>query len=711
MVTQQDGTITIFTETLEEVASTKLTSHELDEARDIINARLLTASQAQKSILGARPDLHSELNDGMLVLIAVSDAPDAETLTKNITYSAWAIQRPTTKPAHSKLVVRSLFEHSLSNIAPILEARESSIVSAKFNNKDTALDLRLSNALLRFDLQTAWPRPVSIVTHALDEAIDTIPLSQSYLLAAFPHTLRLIDVNYSSLQSSAQTSLKRKKSGQPSETNIKFINYASGIGRVLALHGQRLVAIDISVAHASQMGRLPASTLAENLGRGIAQIVPQVNKLQAIQTSIGGVPEQVPLPASWKEPLQQLIDSNQITKFEDIIIQSFNLEPLSAGSNAKTIPDELLDYVLLTMFEYVELSTENLLPSLSLRFASHRLLRILSTMGLLRTSSLRRVFRTTNQSNKQLLGHDAVIQALLIADPTLTLAQVYCASLNTPDANESACVLQTLIQHALLNNNAELQKLALPALTTDSTMEIDLSTGDTDVRLSDGLEIALVSSMDKFGSFGQAAISSSLKTIFSEEEVVCLVQLLRQQLFKAGHTSTPTPEVAVIGARTYVSLQAAIRILSACVDTFGPLDLINGGQGDDFVEMLVPDLFTEISLATQYIEEHTELLGILRETLRYAESQQTMFPQKKSIDQLNESQGKGEIVTLYAQRTDDEEINGLPGALPLSLRVEDAINPMRVRRGGGQVRQRSQREMLMLQNRQNGPYTFERLVL
>merc|ERR1711964_730943 len=125
-------------------------------------------------------------------------------------------------------------------------------------------------------------------------------------------------------------------------------------------------------------------------------------------------------------------------------------------------------------------------------------------------------------------------------------------------------------------------------------------------------------------------------------------------------------------------------------DAIGPLDLVSDKAEDDFIERIFPDLLSEISLATQYIEESADLQGLLRETLRHAEAQE---PTVHSND-ANRAKGlqtgrPGQIVTIYEQRTEDDAISDLPGALPLSLRADGAFEAIKVRRGGGQVTQRS----------------------
>ena len=128
---------------------------------------------------------------------------------------------------------------------------------------------------------------------------------------------------------------------------------------------------------------------------------------------------------------------------------------------------------------------------------------------------------------------------------------------------------------------------------------------------------------------------------------------------------------------------------------------------------IVPDLLSEISLATEAIEEAVDLQGLLREALRYSStteastSLESQAPQAKAIEQPR----PGDIVTLYTEPDARDVYDGDFVSLPLSLRAKTEVGFVRNRKGGSQHRERSQREMKMLRDRERASYSFERLIL
>ena len=158
-----------------------------------------------------------------------------------------------------------------------------------------------------------------------------------------------------------------------------------------------------------------------------------------------------------------------------------------------------------------------------------------------------------------------------------------------------------------------------------------------------------------------------------------------------------------------------MKILSGCVDAIGPLGFFGSLDNEDFIGNIIPELAAEITNTKQSLEDVAELQSILREALRYQESvqrKQAAGGRLRPYDMGNSSQQRpGAIMTIYSEAVEGEEGLQPDSALPLSLRVEHIVNPVKVRKGGGQVKQRSVWQKKMLERRNKGQYSFERLVL
>lgn len=318
--------------------------------------------------------------------------------------------------------------------------------------------------------------------------------------------------------------------------------------------------------------------------------------------------------------------------------------------------------------------------------------------------------------------HD-IVQALLEVDPSCELLAGCISNGFTPYVEEQVTVAKVLIQRALdtasettvTDTDSQVNGTTAAMHPSDSSANpIQMSSSASESHwLPVALQGALIASLDRLGTASASTISTNLKASFSQREVLALVQFLRQQLFQGGHTRS-LQSIPIDGEvpRT-VRLDAAVKLLSSCVDAIGPLGFFGGFDNEDFVGNIVPELLTEITNTKQGLEDTSELQGILREVLRYSTSMQRQraagarIPLPPTGD--NSRQRPGAIVALYTEVNEGED-SFQPGPLPLSLKVENAVSPTKLMKDG-RVKKRSIWQKRMLERRNKGQYSFERLVL
>lgn len=710
-VLQSDGTISIVQPDLSPIAVSKLVLKETPHI-NILGASILDLHTARKTVLKARPDVLGALSDASRIVVAVSGFLDEQARRRSVSYAAWAIE-PIFGSLVSRLEVSQLFEYSLSQLVPLISNVDVDILTTAFGPRYAFVDLKTSKGLLRFDLQTVAPRPTIAPADVVSGMASYTPVSPAHVLAAFPGRLRILDVNYSTVQTSFDQKTKRKRNSQGLSTPTQLICYFSHISRALARDGLRLVAIDLTMASSLQNGAAITSTLADNINRGVNLRSRVATHLAVTEQNMGGSMRQQHLSAETRQTLTAMLERDEIDSFETLIQRHFfeTNERLATAA-----ADEVIDFVLSSLFGVQGPAEDQTFETrLRLNVVAPKVLLALCTRGLLSPSNLKRALRLGKDQSAGHLRYDDIAKALQNADSSLALLAGYVEKVTIPDVHAQTLLLKFLVQQVLiLGNEAQQPRL----LTAESSEEMTLEAFAADAHSQAPellvLDRCLIAVMERYASFDVSTTSSSIRSTLSSDEIFGVVQLLRQQMFRGGHTGsalTVTDDLLAL-SRDRVSLKSAVNILSACLDATGPLELVGGEDEDKLIEKIIPDLLSEISLATQYIEESADLQGILRETLRYAEFQQPQVRSKTPSNSTGNKPGQvGEITTLYAQRTEDEDINGLPGALPLSLRADEAIKLTKVRRGGGQMKQRSEREMLILENRRKGPYTFERLVL
>jgi len=237
----------------------------------------------------------------------------------------------------------------------------------------------------------------------------------------------------------------------------------------------------------------------------------------------------------------------------------------------------------------------------------------------------------------------------------------------------------------------------------------------------------LVHTLKRLALTGSAIVSEQLRnSSFGQRQILALIQFLRQQLFLGGYSrlaemrSYPSPPASNTGeegendpaSHQRISLQEIVTLLNGCIDALGPVGILGSAEEGAFIEKMVPELLSEVTSASQAVEDSTFLQGILRETLRYAESvERQPFEVRSKVENKDVSAMRtGQIVTLYSEPDSADPGLFSRSALPLSLKAEEDIDKFKIRKGG-QSQRRSTREIGMLKDRLKSPYSFERLVL
>jgi hypothetical protein len=257
----------------------------------------------------------------------------------------------------------------------------------------------------------------------------------------------------------------------------------------------------------------------------------------------------------------------------------------------------------------------------------------------------------------------------------------------------------------------------------------------------------------------------TLRSLFSPEETLALIQVLRMELIKDGWTTRYQDTMSQNSFDTDQaneepppdgSIRLLADLLCRCIDSIGAAGwmvnegVLNGlGESMGIAEFLAA-LKLEVSAALEGIQEAVYLRGLLAETVRYGTGLQKALgaghvPEKRK--EVRERGGKkkkrhgrdGKSVVPKPGKGDEEgivastltasqgvlQLFGAPGMnedgldageageqalqmLPLGLKVPARISAEKVV-AGGEVVQRSRRETGYLISQKVGPYSVERI--
>ncbi|KEF54101.1 uncharacterized protein A1O9_09896 [Exophiala aquamarina CBS 119918] len=740
LVLQQDGTITMLSEDLAETISHKSISSTTPIR--ILAAQHLSMSEAQKHILKQRSDLISAASPQTSYLAVVYSRPDEkQAYTKTINYAAYAIDELARDDR-----VQPLFEYHISLAEHEARSIDTNGRLCTFSPQASHLYLRPGGSLITFDLSGLLPQQTSMLHTGFTGAGEMMAISPVFAISSHKEALRLFDLKYQTSQACIdlkRPNLKRKRSSRtatdPQIGSIEFITYVRQLGRVVARRRNQLVAIDIIAKDDSTRLLSTGTSLIQNIGQGLASNDAQgITKGKLTRLTIGSVNQDSTSQLGWqkaREKLDELTQVGDVAGFEDVFVDEVRkpyLSSLLPGSMSDDLPtagisDIKYKYLLTSIFQLDtpttlpgNASTENRM-TLKVRLSSFRLILWLSRLGLLSSRLVQiAMYGTAPSAVGEFLRPDAVAEALVGVDPNLNLLQQCIENGFSDYVDEQAATVRMLIRQALsfTADESQVERSGDQSRAVARLAESQLQTSWEESQpnwVPEKVKKALVAALNKLGSAAASVISPILRTLFSETEILALVQFLRQQLFIGGHTRSFRSLSSVEPhEENVVNLDAVIRILSCCVDGIGPLGLVGTIDNEAFVDSIVPDLASEIASTKESLEDAAELQGILRETLRYCESLEkhhrgTSRP-VQGIGQQSE-QRRGTIVTLYSETIYGVDGEGEGRSLPLSLRAENAISETKVRRGGGEPKYRSSRQKSMLKQRQKGPYSFERLVL
>lgn len=721
LVVQEDGSLNVFS--LDGNASKyKCFLRDSQTPIKLLAAQSLSKAEAQSSVLKSRQDLVSTVADEALFVAATYQNLD----TKHLHLGIWVFN-PATASANSSTSLELLLQHDLH------EQRPGSVkkASAEFVSGNTRLEIGMTTSVRTFDITTIVPLKLSEREHLVPDLVSSLELSPEISLYLTPGKLQVYNKKFMALQASSNLNsgtLKRKRDGDDT-SRMTLIAYFSQMKRVLACNGNQLLAIDIHSRDGSRNPFRQGSLLIGNILRG--DIVREHTSGQSSRHtySVGRLEQEMQVQ-DWpiiSKDLDSLAEQQDARGFEERFKSAFKLQRPKDLTSSK-MPKSKADYLLSKIFAPNSTTGDATSKPIKVALVLPELLRWCISGGLLERSRVAQAL----QLSQSALSPMAVAQALLDVDLRHELLTDYVQRSPFIQPGVLTFIARSLINKVLQQSENETQGMLTNGQRSEAdnlvaAQQLVLGARPKGMNTSTPATTCLAHTLKRLALTGPAIVSEQMRTSsFGQREVLALIQFLRQQLFLGGHTRLdgmreyPSPPASAAGEEVedelrsdgQIPLPGLVTLLNGCIDALGPVGLLGSAEEGAFIEKMVPELLSEVVSASQAVEESNLLQGILRETLRYAESveRQPFEVRSKVENKATKSVGKGQIVTLYSE-PDSAESGSLPGsALPLSLKAEEDVDKFKVRKGG-QAQRRSAREIGMLKDRLKSPYAFERLVL
>jgi hypothetical protein len=717
---------------------------------------------------------HDSGSSGFLILIAKRTMFAAKR-TEDMIYGIWSLAGQGVSKGFDNNTAHRTTPLVLQTLPGTETWRNNDATQYSFNSVNGSLSVAFSRGLITYDLTPYAPRIASKLSVASAGTSLPMHLTPSLAVGSTPSAVTLYDTKYQSIQSTVDlerigSRRKRKRSGSTNRNPVQFIAYFAKIKRLLACLGHALIAFDI--ANSNPQGNrndLPGdSLLIDAIGRGKSfENQKHTGAADTPYLDFGTVHELNDHNESWmsqEQRLDEVASKGDVTAFDELMAKELctSLDATEViDDGTLQLPRRLLhvtqrkvDYLVSKIFAPLSDIEPGVKESgetgnyLKIVMPTTKLIHWLISTNQLTDQRIEKALQRMRSSQSFAVRPGAVALALIRDQPSYEMITDYLKHSPSLPLSETLQAAKLLLADLVANTTTDLPRAPLQAGATNhemslsedamptdpgddgeaiQTLALSLKLPSNDTLIPSATLAALLIALQGLGAHSSQDVTTELRSQLSQAEILSVVQVLRQQLFHSGHTSyLPTPPSSTTSSPklgdthaegTSLSLDCILKLLSSCLDAIGSVGFLAQSENDDFLEKLIPDLKSEVSFAFEGMQETNHLQGLLREVIRYGDSVQgsnhshITRPQSQQLN-LESQQKRGTIVTLYSEADVDQGgIDGREWLLPLSLRASNVVSETKVRKGGGQVSKRSRRDILRLQDKNVGKYSFERLVL
>jgi hypothetical protein len=727
-------------------------------------ARLTDAHSANQGVLRGRQDVFAlfpqEISeDGFNpdLLVIVTRSKDDAKRTLHIV----------SLPRRSMIKQNGL-KHSVdclltAEIPPSTSSKTPTGKSSFFSIQVSAgiLHLLEEDVLMTYDLSDTLPKIQSIIVSV--GAQSFLRLSSTSIMVSTDSCINVYNPKYQSQLATVELelatnndSLKRKRDTpetiyRNTDSSCQFVTYFQKLGLAVAVLDKNLIALQVEGPHDSHGKLCAAGLLMDSIGRPVKEHgrLGRVGRETKKSTSLDCQTLETYLPGSigetqWEEQkaeAENLVSEDNVEEFDTFMVSHLGgRTPMVNGTHTKDRknkshdqkiqswaihPDVDRRWVLFALSKIFTISeTEVGEYSLDITFYPPNTFMWLSTNGYMTVTNIESALRSKGPSVLSLAAGQ-LVNAVVEMDPDMDLLLAVLAK-NYLGAAELLHAIRKLMasldflgenpstKRGLLANGADLEsaedieeqltKLEAEAERYIELAEYQLGSG-SGVR-SDALSLAL----SKLYKCPNSAIIHGLQTIFTTQEIVGLVYLLRFELSRGSWISRylgldPAEIVDTDAEGPDSAIILISSLLNNCVDAIGAGGWLTGEarlvDRDPYeTEELISSLKLEVSAALEGIEEAVYLKGLTSEMIRYGDDVQAALPKPASETQT-EKRSKPIILPSV-----DQDIR----TLPLGLKAEKQISLLKVA-AGGVVHKRTRRDIGHLKSQKVGKYSRERIII
>jgi hypothetical protein len=681
----------------------------------------------RQGVLGLFPQEISEdgFNPDVLVIITRTKGQDPSRNTHVVALP----RRTAARPNESKQLVEPLLTASL----PTSKLTQHTFSFGAHASSGTVQQLSRSY-LTEFDISGALPTEISQIK--VKEPRSFLRLSNNSVMISSGTSITIYSSKFKSILASVPLppQYAPQKEGPLAKGTINFpcnlVSYFPKLGTAVAIANTGLIAIQIegkSRIDGLLIDSLGCSARGQTRpGRGACK-VPQV-QLTTIVSSIPGSMAALGWPSKADiKAMDDAVSTGDVVKFEEFMAEKLPLlsNVWGEGSGSSQTPRDIdrrwVIYALKSIFAWSK--GEDGKYSLTTSFYPPNLFVWLLSTGNMTVANIELALREQiQQSGLDSIPPGELVDAIVEMDPQMDLLFAL-VSVNFLGAAELLAALRRLMESLELfgegaatrqmmltsgeESNLENGDIEEQVAALEAEAEADLAMAEYQLGPGSGIRgEALSLALSKLYTCPTKAIVYALQTTYTSQEIVSLIYLLRFEMARGAWTSRylDDEQLDVIDNETGApdnTIRLIASLLSNCIDAVGAGGWLSGHarlvSSNRFeAEELISSLKLEVSAALEGLEEAAYLKGLTSEMVRYGDVIQDGPAGKKQ----KTSHKMGISIAP------EQEVK----FLPLGLKAEQQVSQLRVG-AGGEVSERSLRDIGRLKSQKVGKYSLERIVV
>lgn len=553
--------------------------------------------------------------------------------------------------------------------------------------------------------------------------LSCLRMSPSLVALNTRSSVSILDIHYSSIQAEQKLESSHRR-------KARLLSYFAPLDVIVAIRGRKLLALQVSTTADQPNGsqkRKRGSLLIDSIGRGSF-----FDKKTFV--FVKGAPR--PLGTQLSNPregwdrargrLDTLLQEKNLEEFESVMADQLGIGKLkdenfrfhqSADPAGETLADlRKVHYLLKTLFSIEQNrkfgSKDPVQWRLKVSWFPELLCHWLIRRGLFSVEHIETSLKKSGAfPAMESLKIGSLTEAIVDFDPSLKTIQFILSSPVVLEPEEIVHVLRHSIGVLNQPQSVDSMRLLMSAYENDFDRGSLAADEDmpTDPHTQDGkITPALLETvLSRLNTVSASKLTRALKSQLSTQELRSFVDLLRIELAR-GRWLSPYVEDRLEPAEDAHTDNSQVCVLASllncAIDSLGPGGWIDGASNDlSETADTIAYMKAEISAALGGIEEATYLKGMLGEILMYGKTSPSARAERHGTLRPNPQ-------PLQIQSIAMAEAGLERSTLPLGLKVEQRFLAKRAV-AGGELVDRSKRDISRLRSRMVGKYTFDRITI